>query len=378
MYTMRTCTSIFVFAFGLAASLGGQAMPPSDRPLPVTGVDFSAVDQFWEIADILSTDAEPSEEQWRSLLATPGYRLAQSAVGDVMRENMEIAFRPSRRATLDSLTGLGNDRSADLKHLIRAVTMRNQLVTYRDSLQTSTLIRNAVGLAGRFLPPGATAVGQPPLVAFALFKDDGYSVGPGVVIDILHAYDSNLVLFLGHEFNHTYLARANTAPPPSVVFDADKPLGFALLGLRSEGIADLIDKPYPLVEPPSLARYVARYNAEYARTPATLQVLDSLLTAISDDSTQMATAGKRARALLWSNGHPNGAYIAREIYETFGVDSLFPAVTDPVALLRTYAAAEAKHGRPAPFSPGAMRTLELLETRYWHRPTSSVGNGGAL
>jgi hypothetical protein len=362
----RYVTFIAVF-ISLTASLGGQDLPASERPLPATGVDFSGVDQFWKVVDILSTDAEPSEAQWRSLLSTPGYRLAQSAVGDVVRENMEIALRPSRRATLDSLTRLGNDRSADLRHLARAVTMRNELVTYRDSLQTSTVIRNAVDLAARYLPPGATSNGQPPFVAFALFKNDGYSVGSGVVIDLLHAYESDLVLFFGHEFHHAYLARANAGAPPPVVFDADKPLGFALIGLRNEGIADLIDKPYPLVEPPSLARYVARYNAEYARTPATLQTLDSLLAVISDDSTQMLASGKRIRTLLWSNGHPNGAYIAREIYGTFGADSLYPAVTDPVAFLRTYAAAEVKHGRPAPFSPRAMKTLELLETRYWHR-----------
>jgi hypothetical protein len=373
---VRICTTVLVLVASLGVSLGGQATRLSEGPLPVTGIDFSAVDQIWKVVDVLSTDTEPSEEQWRSLLATPGYRLAQSAVGEGMRENLEIAFRPSLRAARDSLLRLDSDRAFDLKHLIRAVRLRNQLVTYRDSLHASALIRNAVDSAARFLPPGATAVGQPPLVAFALFKDDGYSVGSGVVVDLLHAYESNLVLFLGHEFNHAYLARANTRPSHPVANAAENQLLLALTGLRNEGIADQIDKPYPLVLPnPALSVYVARYNAEYARTPATLHSLDSLLAAVSDDPTLMTAAGQRARTLLWSNGHPNGAYIAREIYETFGVDSLFPAVTDPAAFLRTYAAAEASHGRPAPFSPRALRTIGLLETRYWHRPTSSVGNG---
>lgn len=94
--------------------------------MPATGLDFSGVDQFWKIVDILSRDSEPAEAQWGALLSTPGYRLAQTNLGPVVRQALEITFRPSRRAR-----------------------------------------------AAQLLPPGATRNGQPPLVAFALFKDDG-------------------------------------------------------------------------------------------------------------------------------------------------------------------------------------------------------------
>ena len=71
--------------------------------------------------------------------------------------------------------------------------------------------------------------------------------------------------------------------------------------------------------------------------------------------------------LFWSNGHPNGAYIAREILQTFGVDSLFPAAHSPAAFLRTFGWAERKHGRPNPFSDQALRELATLDDRYWRR-----------
>jgi hypothetical protein len=64
---------------------------------------------------------------------------------------------------------------------------------------------------------------------------------------------------------------------------------------------------------------------------------------------------------------PNGAYVARVIQETFGVDSLFPAVRNPAAFLRTYAAVERKRGNPGPFSVEAMRVIESLEERHWKR-----------
>ncbi len=264
---MRVCRTFSGLLLGLAMSAGAQALSTPELPLPATGVDFSGVDQFWRILDVLQADSEPAESQWRALQLTPGYRLAQTAIGDVVRDEFEIAFRPSRRAVFDSLVKLDNDRALDLMHLARAASLRSELVAF-----------------------------------------------------------------------------------------------------RNEGIADLIDKPFPFSSPnPSRAAYAERYNAEYAHAPATLHALDSLLAVVSKDSTQMASAGLRARTLLWSSGHPNGAYIAREIYETFGVDSLFPAIFNPAAFLRTYASAEKTRSKPSPFSRKATRVIELLERRYWVR-----------
>ena len=359
--------------FALAsARLGAQGSATSEPPMPTTGLDFSGVDRFWPIVDILSKDGEPTDAQWQALLGTPGYRLAQMAIGKVVREDLELAFKPSQRAVFDSLTALPTERAFRLEHLARAPELRPQLDAFRDSVSRSAPIIEAIRTAQRFLPPGATSVGEPPLVAFAVFRDDGYSLGPGVIVDLIHAYESNLVLFLAHEFHHAYLSLAQEKTMPDRSGQPDRPDEFplrsAIQALRNEGLADLIDKPHPLTTTnPVRATYVTRYNDEYAKTPATLHQIDSLLVAIAADSTQMAPAGQRVRTLLWSNAHPSGAYVARTIYEQFGVDSLFPAVTSPVAMLRTYAAAERARGHAAPFSPAAWRVLESFEKTYWRR-----------
>jgi hypothetical protein len=291
------------------------------------------------------------------------------ALGPVVKEDLELAFKPSRRPAFDSLTKLQNDRAGRLTHLARALSLRAQLNAYRDSLSRSAPIAQAVSTAARYLPPGATSSGEPPLVAFAIFRNDGYSLGPGVVVDLLNAYESNLVLFLGHEFHHTYVGRIQEAAlgsGPRADDAADRNLRGAIAALRNEGIADLVDKPYPLTWPnPVRASYVKRYNDEYAKTPETLRQLDSLLEVVADDSTQMTAAGQRARTLLWSNSHANGAYIARTIYEQFGTDSLYPGVSNPAAFLRTYAAAVRARGNPPPFTPKAWRVIESFERRYW-------------
>lgn len=74
-----------------------------------------------------------------------------------------------------------------------------------------------------------------------------------------------------------------------------------------------------------------------------------------------------ARMLFWSNGHVNGAYMAREIQETLGVDSLRAAALDPAAFLRIYAAAERRRGHPDPLSSRAWKEVDALDAKYWRR-----------
>jgi putative zinc-dependent peptidase DUF5700 len=363
------------YVVGLIALVSVNAVAqstPAEPPMPTTGLDFTAIDAFWPVVDVLQKGTDPTDAQWQALLRTPGSRLAQIAIGPVLREDLELAFKPSRRTQFDSLTKLTNDRATRLAHLVRAASMRAQLNAFRDSLTRTAPLAEAVRTAARYLPPGATQVGEPPLVAFAIFRNDGYSLGPGVVVDLLNAYEADLVLFLAHEFHHTYTGRAQEAALGAGTGmkenPADVQLRSAVAALRNEGIADLVDKPYPLAWPnPIRAAYVKRYNDEYAKTPETLRQLDSLLQVVADDSTQFTAAGQRARTLLWSNSHANGAYIARTIYERFGVDSLFPAITNPAALLRTYAAAERARGNATPFSTKGWGVIEAFERRYWRR-----------
>jgi Putative zinc dependent peptidase (DUF5700) len=350
----------------LSSSMPAHSQRPQEPTLPSTGIDFAAVDAVWRVVDVLSEDREPSEAQWQALLTSPGYQFAQIAVGDVIREDLQAAFRPSRRVEFDRLTKLPNDRASRLTHLQRAATLRSRLVAFQDSLGRSDLIQQAVATAARFLPAGATNAGDPPLVAFALFRYDGYAVRSGIVVDLLRAYEANLVLFLAHEFHHTYLHRATGTFVPSAA--GHTALREALEQLRSEGIADLIDKPHPLsATNPQLATYVQRYNQEYEKTPMVLRELDSLLSATTMDSAQIRSAGQRARRLLWNGGHAQGAYMARQILTTFGADSLFPGVTNPAAFFRAFAAAEKVLGRPDPWSPETVKVIEALERRYWRQ-----------
>ena len=368
MLRKRNCLSALAVWLLAATASFVMRVHAQTPPAPATGIDFSGVDQFWKIVDILSRNVEPTEDQWHALLNTPGYRLALVNLGGSLREDIDVAFKPSRRAEYDRLAVGEDDRSLQLLHLARAAERRGELMAFQDSLARAPVIADAVTLAARSLPPGATRNGPPPLVAAALFRDDGYSLPQGIVIDLLNVRGVNLAINLAHEFHHSYVNRLARPLPPGSDTAADAGLRRALYDLRNEGLADLIDKPHPFRSPnPGLASYVTRYNTEYARTPAVLRQLDVMLSAAADDSTRITDVAMGAQMLFWSNGHPNGAYIAREISETFGVDSLRAAALDPAVFLRIYVSAERSRGRPSPFSPEAWRVIDELDARYWRQ-----------
>jgi hypothetical protein len=361
-----------ILVLGIISGCVHRPLQRGPDRVAASAIDFTAVDEFWRVQGLLSADQEPSTEQWQLLLGTPGYRLARRVYGDELQEDLRLAFRPSRRSAFDSVTHLGRDRGLRLLHLQAAASRRSQLEVFRDSIVHSALRAHAVDIASRFLPPGATDRGEPPIVVFAIFANDGYAFSDGILVDLLHASQSDLTLFLAHEFHHMYVDRLAPRHVDGNGRSPDRDLRTAFENLRKEGIADLIDKPYPVTfSNRALAAYTQKYNEEYARTPTTLAIVDSLLRGAADDTLAMTEAGKRVKSLLWSGGHANGAYMAREILEMFGVDSLFPAATNPAAFIRAFDSAEAVRGRAPVFSTKAMQVLEMLERRYWSRDTAS-------
>ena len=367
----RNLAAVALVLAALTSTTPGTAAQPvavaALRPR-AAAFDFSGVKRFWAIGAKLTRDVEPGEAEWQALLGTPGYRLAQVNLGPGIRDDIDLALKPSRRAERERLIATGGDRAEVLQHLALAWAQRGDLSRFADSLARSGVIREAVALASPLLPAGATGRFPPPPVAVALFRDDGYSVPDGVVIDLLNVRHVLLARNLAHEFHHSYVNHLARGLPPGSDTAYDSGFRTALYDLRNEGLADLIDKPYPFVSPnPGLASYSARYDAEYARTPAVVSRLDSLLVEAGASHRQAADLGMAMRMLFWSNGHPNGAYIAREILQTFGVDSIRAAALDPAEFLRLFAAAERVHGRPDPLSPKAWSMIDSLDARYWRR-----------
>lgn len=290
---------------------------------------------------------------------------------------MDLALKPSRRAERDSVLKTDGDASRAVSHLIEAAADRQRVLETRQVLEHSiadSIARASVRTA-RFLPPGTVERMGTPFMAFAVFADDGFAEDPGVLLDPLYVEKQGLVDLLAHEFHHCFTGTLDRTlsrpelmalrPPPT-----DIALFFVLMHLRNEGAADQVDKTYPLTTQAGLEWYAKGYNEAYPRTPALLRSFDSLLTIAADHPENVRALAPTAQKLFWSNGHPNGAYMAREIVETFGVDSLFPGLYDPMAFARTYASAERKRGNPPPFSEKTMKLFNSMTARF-ERPAES-------
>lgn len=364
---------------GLCVALGGHpalSQTAADLSYPKTGVDYSGIDAFYRIADILAKDIEPSEREWAGLLATPGYRMVEID-NEGIRSRIDLALKPSRRAERDSILRTTSGLAHVLKHLMDAMSDRQRILATRKALEVSIAdsISHATARTARFLPPGTVDRASIPFIAFAVFAEDGYAEQPGVLLDPLDVADEGLVDLIAHEFHHCYAGAMDRTlpreqlmamrPPPS-----DLGLYFVFFHLRNEGIADQVDKTYPLPTQGGYEYYAKGYNEAYPRTPVLLRSLDSMLTIVADHPDNGRAVAGPAQRLFWSNGHPNGAYMAREIVETFGVDSIFPGLYDPIAFARTYAWAERKRGNPPPFSDTTMRLLDTMVSRF-ERPAGS-------
>lgn len=364
----RSIMRALLLAVCLASSAGAQSVSASVSALPATGVDFTAIDAFYRVADVIVTGQEPSLEAWHALMATPGYQLLLQQ-NQVIRQTFMNALAPSRKGERDAMLAEDTDAALALRHIIRAHEQKASVLRMRDEL-TATIgdsITASLMLAGKFLPAGHANRAPPPFIGFAIFGNDGYSVDGGVLLDALFVADEGLVPLLAHEFHHALASRLDrtirpqfgATPPP------DATLVMPLIQLRTEGIADLIDKPHPL--PPRdgpLAWYAPRYNDFYTRSPAILKSIDSLLVVVRDDSTAMNGAATTARKLLWSNSHPTGAFMARTILDTFGTDSLMPALYNPFAFLRAFSSAQIARGKRPAFSGKALELLTDMERRY--------------
>ena len=333
--------------------------------LPTTGVELSALDQFWTVTDLLRADVEPTSGQWRALLTTPTYRMVLTQNPN-FRQHMSLAFKPSRRAERDSVVKNRANGAGTIAHLDRALAAREDIDRIRLALEKTLVdsVALAVRSAARLLPAGTTEKRPKPFIALGIYTYDGYAQGNGMILDALFVRENGLTDLMAHEFHHMYAGDFSRMSRAGIGA-GDAPIIGVFWSLRNEGIADMVDKPYPLtVRSEAMASYAKGYNETYEKTPAVLRSIDSLIVGAIGDSAKLVAAAQQARTLIPWNGHPNGAYMARSIKDTFGVDSLFPALASPFAFVRVFRAAEAKKGNASAFSAPTIAWLDAMEKKY--------------
>jgi len=386
--------------FWLGCLLWAGCASPSDRPSaePTTAFVMEGVDSFWRVVDVLEQDEQPTNAEWDTLFAAPGYAYyftEENHSRAEFKELMHLVFMPSEAGALsDSLASGGRQLRPDLRPLhafLAAKNHRDDLEAFQETLAEQRIVPTAAERAAELLPEGALrdASGAWNLLSIraSIYSLDGRGPGGFVVVDLLLMYlmgEQGTTLFVSHEFHHA--GRVSTIDPQAHRDDPRYGVLWALDRVQSEGIADLIDKPYFINElqeplPDSavdglawsqavLSVFVQRQMADAEATPSTLQRVDSLLVQAAqadadgreDDLKQHADAIRRS---IPNNGHPNGFFMASLIKDTLGTERMAATANDPFTFVRLYnEAARQSDGEAAPLSDEAMEYLARLETEY--------------
>lgn len=330
-------------------------------------IDMSAMDHLWKIIDKLEKDINPSEKEWKALFETSGYKALGDWNNEKTREKFELVFSPSRKEKLDALMQRGYYWvNRDLNHLLKVKEKREAIIQYQTNIDLDAIISAALKKAEVYLPKGLTKKSPFPPISFVLFSPDA-RVNNGIIIyDILYAMNEgleNLVLTIAHEAHHHYALSAKRFKFTDEQSSYD-PIVSTLSLLRLEGIADLIDKPYPLVITNNdTANYLIKYNAQKAQS-SKMKTLDSMLCKMSDDTTGMFKMGNQAFTMFPGNCHPNGQYMAVLIKKNLGTEVLKASSVNPFLFFRQYREACLKEKTEYVISEKAMQFINRLEKMF--------------
>lgn len=338
--------------------------------------DFSGVDQFWRMVDTLERDMEPTEEQWASLLETPGYNYLVKVEGKekLFKRYLPIAFRPSKKTELTKVLANGGDDLRYVNHYLNVKARREELLEFQKRLQRQPLLNLALRRTSRYLPEGTVAKYPPPTVYFAIFEPDGKASNSIIVVDLLFAQNVGVVGFIAHESHHYYVERISKLKTPEREAK-DYYLVHAIDQLRLEGVADLIDKESILREITSQERdqwlqwYASEYKKQYLRSNKILEQIDSLIAEISANPAKLEENSKKAWGLLPFAGHPTGYYMARVIVANLGKDAVIKDIANPFVFLRQFNRAAKREMRKTKrkhqiFSGRSLDYLNILEGKY--------------
>ena len=351
----------------LALSIA-TAPPSEQRAVDVTGYQL-----FWAVHRHLAADREAPAELLDSLFATPGYRALQERERRRGRITlaMRLAFLPRLVAQRESLEAADSWVKTVVPHLRHAADNKAKLDAFVQSFTSSTTLRAADSIARRFLPPSVRPADGHPPISIILFARDGRGYPHLIVADAARlAALGDHTRFFAHEFHHYYrhtLSRESPSIPPGA-----SALRAVLTNIEFEGIADRLDKSAVTELSEAAFRetytdsaeraYLARYRHEFARGPAWIELLDSALAGMPNDSASYVRVASMLGSRLPDGGRVLGAYMSATITKAFGQDALADVAGDPKRFFALYSRAAAACGATCGLlSP---RSLAVIESLY--------------
>ncbi len=286
--------------------------------------DFSGMDCFWQVFDLLRQDKEPGQELWDRLFATPGYGVLVESefTQEFFIRRFRLAFKPSLAGELEK--ELEQDKYGFLSHYLKVRDNPGAIKQQQQELASADYHHQVMDKCLEWLP--LQAVEHYPPVSFVIFQNDARGYSP-VVVDVRAAIELGdfVPLFLAHEFHHWYrkgLLVVDWSQLPRQYQD----LAWVLDQLHAEGIADQVDKAALMDANHPFAR---GFGQAVEQAPEYVGLMDKLLLEVARGERDVAEAGRELREKLPQAGHPVGYYMARKIVGEHGQGALVATVLNP-------------------------------------------------
>jgi len=324
--------------------------------------EFSGMNKFWEIVEIIKSNEVPTEKLWNDLFSTPGYKvLTQSEFKkEFFIKNFTLAFNPNKKAEYERTIKNRSD-AYYLEHYRKADENKSFLVSQVNKLKISNKNSIAANKALNFLP--MNNVNDFPPVSFVIFANDGRGYSP-IVIDLFASTDWDFIPFLAHEYHHWYrnrLVKINY----SRVNSEDKVFIETISQLEAEGVADQVDKAEWFLNKRNLGEREKNYIKSVEDSPGILKKIIELLEQISDNVSLKRKNFDIIKEIVPQGGHPTGFYMARMILKQLGRGELVRTVGNPFVFIHTFNNAAKMEGiNEIIFSSRAMRVVSELENNY--------------
>lgn len=319
-------------------------------------------------AKALGQNQSVSDADWELLFKTEGYQKYLNIRDSLLfkqaiKDGFTLSFDKSREVELDSLLSIPiQSVSRDAIRLLIIANI-NELCGRLDAAQLfldttafEKLLDKAHQKVKEFLPEAAYS-SNPALndLYFICGLGDASVRANSVFFDLnlaLSYTEQEIINVLAHEFHHNY---RDMIMPGSF----KDPLLDVVNSMHAEGVADLINKEEPPFEDMAglSSELVNMYNVDFSNTPQLLQAIDSLTLAyVRGDIDDKGF--EEVRSMVKYGGHANGHYMALLIKNANGMRDMISTYDDPVAFIKLYNKAAAKHGNEHVFSSEFIDYLE--------------------
>jgi hypothetical protein len=352
------------------------------------GFDFSGIEEFWKVVDILKGDNEPSEEQWQAMFETPGYAelIRREFKPDYFKKTMRAVYRPLRKSQAEELIQEDKQKGGFfawytplvIEGFRNAGRDREWIQARVKELKSYPYLKKAADEALRFLPEEQAE--DYPAVAFIIFNDSrGYTpliIGLSEKEELSPAeleclqrqgYDKHwpFVLHLAHEAFHLYRDKKQEFNFPERN-SPDYPIVWILDQIESEGIGDLINRE-PLYAGDGCfveTNRAKRYRKEQEAQPSIIRIMDAILKEMAADSSLSGQLGRQLQNFIPQSGHPTGFFMARVIVSQSGEEALVKIVRNPFKFFYLYNEAAIKDKQAPALSDQAIDFIKTLESKY--------------